>query len=106
MTFFVLTGIVLVTDAIAPLGLKPGRYKLGDQDVDVTSNCAVLTGTTTLCGAIAPMDQCVRHLKSATGTNLLIFAYFSFLSDSFGDRYKITRTLDNKFLKLIRNFVT
>nr|CAG4650982.1 EOG090X06GX [Simocephalus serrulatus] len=64
-------GIVLVTDAISALGLEPGQYKLGNQDVDVKANCAVLTGTTTLCGAIASMDQCVRHLKSATGCSIV-----------------------------------
>nr|CAG4649338.1 EOG090X06GX [Scapholeberis mucronata] len=60
-------GLVLVTDAMSALGLEPGRYKLGHQDVDVKSNCAVLAGTTTLCGAVASMDKCVRHFKSATG---------------------------------------
>ncbi|EFX87360.1 hypothetical protein DAPPUDRAFT_307072 [Daphnia pulex] len=59
-------GLVLVTDAMSALGLQPGQYKLGYQDVDVKENCAVLAGTTTLCGAIASMDKCVRHLKRAT----------------------------------------
>lgn len=60
-------GLVLVTDAISALGLEPGQYKLGYQDVEVKENCAMLSGTTTLCGAIASMDKCVRHLKRATG---------------------------------------
>ncbi|KZS11258.1 N-acetylglucosamine-6-phosphate deacetylase [Daphnia magna] len=59
-------GLVLVTDAISALGLEPGQYKLGYQDVEVKENCAMLSGTTTLCGAIASMDKCVRHLKRAT----------------------------------------
>jgi len=58
---------VLVTDAMSALGLQPGRYKLGYQDVDVKEDSAVLAGTTTLCGAIATMDKCVRHFKKATG---------------------------------------
>nr|CAG4641702.1 EOG090X06GX [Eurycercus lamellatus] len=60
-------GLVLVTDAMSALGLEPGRYKLGQQDVDVKENCAVLAGTSTLCGAVATMDKCVRHFKEATG---------------------------------------
>lgn len=64
-----------MTDAMSALGLEPGQYKLGNQDVDVRSNCAVLAGTTTLCGAIASMDQCIRHLISATGMPCL-FCFF------------------------------
>nr|CAG4650160.1 EOG090X06GX [Sida crystallina] len=60
-------GIVLVSDAMSALGLEPGRYKLGYQDVDVKEDCAVLTGSTTLCGSIATMDKCVRHFREATG---------------------------------------
>nr|CAG4638456.1 EOG090X06GX [Cyclestheria hislopi] len=60
-------GIVLVTDAMSALGLQPGRYKLGYQDVDVTEKCALLAGTSTLCGSIATMDKCVRHFKKASG---------------------------------------
>lgn len=52
-----------MTDAMSALGLQPGRYKLGYQDVDVKEDSAVLAGTTTLCGAIATMDKCVRHFK-------------------------------------------
>lgn len=62
---------MLVTDAMSALGLEPGQYKLGHQDVDVKENCAVLAGTTTLCGAIASLDKCIRHLKNATGVNNL-----------------------------------
>jgi len=64
-------GLVLVTDAICALGLPPGHYKLGHQDVLVKENCAVLAGTNTLCGAIAPMDKCVRHFKEATGMRFI-----------------------------------
>nr|CAG4643213.1 EOG090X06GX [Ilyocryptus agilis] len=60
-------GLVLVTDAMSALGLEPGHYKLGQQDVEVKEHCAVLAGTSTLCGSVATMDKCVRHFKEATG---------------------------------------
>ena len=63
--------MVLVTDAMSALGLQPGRYPLGYQDVDVREDCAVLAGTTTLCGSIATMDKCVRHFKEASGKSKL-----------------------------------
>jgi len=59
-------GVILVTDAIAAMGLEPGRYKLGTMDVDITDR-ATIVGTDTLAGAIAPMDVCVRNFKSFTG---------------------------------------
>ena len=76
-------GLVLVTDAMSALGLEPGQYKLGHQDVDVKENCAVLAGTTTLCGAIASIDKCIRHLKNATGIN-----NFSLVSSQITRLYK------------------
>lgn len=61
------TGLVLVTDAVSALGLQPGIYQLGYQDVDVKKDCAVLVGTNTLAGAIATLDRCIRHFKKVTG---------------------------------------
>lgn len=61
-------GIVLVTDAMSALGLDPGHYSLGSQDVDVTEHCAYILGTTTLAGSIATMDKCVRHFKESAGS--------------------------------------
>jgi len=60
-------GLVLVTDAMSALGLDPGVYSLGSQNVDVTDHCAYVAGTNTLCGSIVTMDKCVRHFKEATG---------------------------------------
>lgn len=57
---------------MSALGLEPGLYKLGNQDVEVSANRAVLAGTTTLCGAIASMDQCVRFFKSITGNSIFV----------------------------------
>ncbi|KAF8763719.1 N-acetylglucosamine-6-phosphate deacetylase like protein [Argiope bruennichi] len=55
-------GLVLVTDAMSAMGLQPGTYNIGDQKVEVTNSCAVLSGTQTLSGSIATMDSCVRFL--------------------------------------------
>lgn len=62
-------GLILVTDAISALGLEPGHYRLGDQDVEVTHSSAVLAGTETLCGAIATQDRCIRNFKRSAGTS-------------------------------------
>lgn len=62
-----------MTDAISALGLEPGHYRLGDQDVEVTHSSAVLAGTNTLCGAIATQDKCVRNFKRSAGEEKAIF---------------------------------
>lgn len=43
-------GLVLVTDAIAALGLPPGKHKLGEMEVEINSNKATLANSTTLAG--------------------------------------------------------
>jgi len=44
------TGLVLVTDAIAALGLPPGLHKLGPMQVEINHEKATLLGTNTLAG--------------------------------------------------------
>ncbi|KAL0993722.1 hypothetical protein UPYG_G00112430 [Umbra pygmaea] len=60
-------GLVLVTDAIAAMGLPPGRHTLGQQVIEIQGLHAYVAGTKTLCGSIATMDMCVRHFKQASG---------------------------------------
>ncbi|XP_049600515.1 N-acetylglucosamine-6-phosphate deacetylase [Syngnathus scovelli] len=60
-------GLVLVTDAIAAMGLPPGRHTLGQQDVEICGLHVYVAGTQTLSGSIATMDMCVRHFRQATG---------------------------------------
>ncbi|KAM9784828.1 N-acetylglucosamine-6-phosphate deacetylase [Syngnathus typhle] len=60
-------GLVLVTDAIAAMGLPPGRHTLGQQDVEICGLHVYVAGTQTLSGSIATMDMCVRHFRHATG---------------------------------------
>ncbi|XP_034396092.1 N-acetylglucosamine-6-phosphate deacetylase [Cyclopterus lumpus] len=64
------SGLVLVTDAIAAMGLPPGRHTLGQQVIEIQGLHAYVAGTKTLSGSIAPMDMCVRHFKHAAGCSL------------------------------------
>lgn len=61
------SGLVLVTDAMAAMGLSVGRYTLGDVKVDISADMrAVVSGTDTLAGAVATIDECVRNFKEFT----------------------------------------
>lgn len=54
---------VLVTDATSPAGCPPGRYRLGEQDVDLTpDNRVVLAGQDRLAGSALRMDRGVENL--------------------------------------------
>lgn len=60
------TGLILVTDAISAMGLEEGMHRIGQYNIEVRDHKAYIAGTTTLCGSIAPMDECVRIFKKAT----------------------------------------
>src|SRR5581483_11068871 len=62
---------VLVTDASAPAGCKPGRYFLGEQQVDLTpDNRVVLAGQERLAGSALRMDRGVENLMKLAGLSL------------------------------------
>jgi N-acetylglucosamine-6-phosphate deacetylase len=63
-------GINLVTDAMAALGMPPGRYRLGDFEVEVDEHSVRLAGTNTLAGSILALDEAVRNLMTFTGCSL------------------------------------
>ncbi|NXE27522.1 NAGA deacetylase, partial [Ardeotis kori] len=63
-------GLVLVTDAIAGMGLAPGRHTLGQQMVEIDGLNTYIAGTKTLSGSVATMDTCVRHFQEATGCSV------------------------------------
>lgn len=61
-------GLVLVTDAISALGMPEGsKLKIGQLEIEVRDKKAYISGTNTLCGSIAPMDECIRIFKKSTG---------------------------------------
>jgi N-acetylglucosamine-6-phosphate deacetylase len=59
----------LVTDAMAALGMPPGRYILSDQEVTVTERAARLASGT-LAGSILGMDEALRKLIRYAGAPL------------------------------------
>jgi len=65
------TRTVLVTDASAPAGAKPGRYRLGEQDADLTEDGrVVLAGTDKLAGSALRMDTGIANLVRFGGLSL------------------------------------
>jgi N-acetylglucosamine-6-phosphate deacetylase len=62
---------ILVTDAAAPAGAQPGRYRLGEQDVDLTADDrVVLAGTEKLAGSALKMNRGVANLVELAGLSL------------------------------------
>jgi N-acetylglucosamine-6-phosphate deacetylase len=62
---------VLVTDASAPAGAAPGRYRLGEQEVDHTvDGRVVLAGTDRLAGSALTMNRGVANLMRLAGLSL------------------------------------
>lgn len=59
-------GLILVTDAISALGLEDGTHFVGQLAIDVRNGKAFIANTNTLCGSIAPMDECVRIFQKST----------------------------------------
>ncbi len=59
-------GISLVTDAMAALGMPPGVYHLGDDDVIVDAVSA-RRASGTLAGSILSMDEALRNMVAFTG---------------------------------------
>lgn len=55
----------IVTDAIAALGMPPGRYRLAGVDVDVDAHSARTGGV--LAGSLLSLDQAVRNLVAFSG---------------------------------------
>jgi N-acetylglucosamine-6-phosphate deacetylase len=63
------TRMNLVTDAMAALGMPPGKHLLGDFEVIVDETSARLADGT-LAGSILSLDQAVRNLVDVTGCAL------------------------------------
>jgi len=56
-------GLIVVTDAISAMGLEEGMHRIGQYNIEIRDHKAFIAGTNTLCGSIAPMDECVRTFK-------------------------------------------
>lgn len=62
-------GIALITDALAPMGLGEGRFRLGDFEVVVKDGaCRLLDGT--LAGSILGLGEAVAHMIRWAGASL------------------------------------
>lgn len=62
---------LLVTDAVMPAGCAPGRYKLGEVDVELHSDGSVrLLGGTRLAGSALRMDKALQNVMSIAGLSL------------------------------------
>lgn len=64
-------GVVLVTDAMAAMGLGDGHHHIGQMEVLVEGQKAQLVGTNTLAGAIVTMDNCVRRFIKEAGATVV-----------------------------------
>jgi N-acetylglucosamine-6-phosphate deacetylase len=62
---------VLVTDAVMPAGCPPGRYRLGQVEVEMYPDQSVrVVGGTRLAGSALRMDQAVARVQKLAGVSL------------------------------------
>lgn len=62
---------ILVTDAAAPAGAAPGRYRLGELDVELKDDDrVVLAGTQKLAGSALRMNVAIGNLMNIGGVSL------------------------------------
>ncbi len=62
---------ILVTDAAAPAGTAPGHYRLGELDVELTSDDrVVLEGSTKLAGSSLRMNRAISNVVRIGGVTL------------------------------------
>jgi N-acetylglucosamine-6-phosphate deacetylase len=60
--------LVLISDAIAGLGMPPGRYPLADREYISDGTCGRLPDGT-LCGSLLPMNKAIRNLVETVGVD-------------------------------------
>lgn len=62
---------ILITDAVMPAGCSPGRYKLGEVDVELHADGSVrLLGGTRLAGSALMMDRAIGNVMRLAGVSL------------------------------------
>jgi N-acetylglucosamine-6-phosphate deacetylase len=59
--------VALITDAMAAAGMADGAYRLGTLAVDVINGIAKVSGTDTIAGSTATMDQVFRNAVIHSG---------------------------------------
>ncbi|CAG8485996.1 12975_t:CDS:2 [Funneliformis mosseae] len=65
-------GAILVTDAMAAMGLPPGEYSLGGIPVRKSGNEKVeVIDNGKLAGSVITIDACVKNFKKFTGCNVI-----------------------------------
>ncbi|OQR92274.1 n-acetylglucosamine-6-phosphate deacetylase [Achlya hypogyna] len=64
------SGLVLVTDCMAAMGMPDGSYELADLAVDVKDGRVYLHNTTTIAGSVVQMDACIRTLRQYTNCSV------------------------------------
>ena len=63
-------GCILVTDAMAAMGLGDGLHSLGNMKVCTKGDCATVAGTNTLAGSVVSMDTCVKRFRQFTACTI------------------------------------
>jgi len=58
--------LVLVTDAIVPMGLQDGRYQFGQVNIEVKGMEAYVADTNTLCGSIVTMNKSIQKFRKSS----------------------------------------
>lgn len=66
--------VALITDAMSATGLGDGRYRLGEQDVEVRGDRPVVTGTDTLAGSTLTMRRAVQTAIAAGVPDAVAYA--------------------------------
>jgi N-acetylglucosamine-6-phosphate deacetylase len=62
---------ILITDAVMPAGCAPGRYRLGEVDVELHADGSVrLQGGTRLAGSALRMDRAIENVVRLAGLSL------------------------------------
>ena len=65
-------GMVLVSDAISAMGLKPGeKCWYGQHEIELKDSKAVISGTDILCGASASIYHCMKNLIQVAKVDLI-----------------------------------
>jgi len=63
--------LVLVTDAICAMGFKDGKYKFGQQEIEVRGSEAYVAGTSTLTGSVATMHKSILKFRKSSRCSIV-----------------------------------